>query len=169
MPAPKCANSAKQNKKEGADQGALNGWYAVNKEKRLWLHHLNKTEHFVGTFIGIMLIVIGHRMVGLKIFTPKLVDLKAALVYVKMDIALFKIGGTGFPYFGLGMQSLYRKPRTVADAFAMRFGQYKENIQVIVMSFVVNRKYQATNLLAVKHNAVGFAFWIVDGFFNSCA
>ena len=40
---------------------------------------------------------------------------------------------------------------------------------MVMMRFLVNREYQATNLLTVKHNAVGFAFWIVDGFFNGCA
>ena len=58
--------------------------------------------------------------------------------------------------------------RAVANAFAVRFGQYKKNIQVIMMRFVVNREYQATNLLTVKHNAVGFAFGIVDRFLNRC-
>ena len=51
------------------------------KKTALRLHHLDKTEHFVRTFIkitlvviGITLIVIGHRVVGLKIFAPELVD-----------------------------------------------------------------------------------------------
>ena len=133
-------------------------WFAVNKEKRLWLHHLDKTEHFIRTFIGIVLFILEHYVLGLKIFTPKLIDLKAALVYVKMDIALLKIGCAGFPYFRFGMQSLNRLPCAVANAFTVRFGQYKENIQVVMMRFLVNREYQTTDLLTVKHNTVGFAF-----------
>ena len=55
-----------------------------NKGNRLRLHHLDKTEHFVRTFIGIALIVIEHLVVGCEILTPKLVDLKTAFVYVKL-------------------------------------------------------------------------------------
>ena len=96
-----------------------------------------------------MLVVISHLVVMCEILAPKLVDLETALVYVKMDIALFKIGGTSFPYLGFGVQSLDRLPRTVSDAFAMCFGQHKQNIQVVMMCFVVNREYQATDLLTV--------------------
>ena len=78
-----------------------------------------------------MLFILEYYVLGLKIFTPKLIDLKTALVYIKVDIALFKIGSTGFPYLGFGMQSLNRLPCAVANAFTVRFGQYKENIQVV--------------------------------------
>ena len=37
-----------------------------------------------------------------------------------------------------------------------------------MMRFLVNREYQATDLLTVKHNSVGFAFGIVDRFLNRC-
>ena len=40
---------------------------------------------------------------------------------------------------------------------------------MVMMRFVVNREYQATNLLTVKHNSVGFTFGIVDRFLNGCA
>ena len=135
-----------------------NNCIAVPKKKRLLLHYLDKTEHFVRPFVGITFIVVGHLVVGCEILTPKLVDLKAALVYVKMDIALLKIGRAGLPNLRFGVQSLDLLPRAVANAFTVRFGQYKENIQVVMMRFLVNREYQATNLLTVKHNSVGFAF-----------
>lgn len=72
-----------------------------------------------------MLFILEYYVLGLKVFTPKLIDLKTALVYVKMDIALFKLGCAGLPNFGLGMQNLDRLPRTVADDFAVRFGKTK--------------------------------------------
>ena len=84
------------------------------KKTALRLHHLDKAEHFVRTFIGITFVCIGHIMLWLKILAPKLVDLKTALVYIKMDIALFKIGSTGLPNLGFGMQSLDRLPCAVA-------------------------------------------------------
>ena len=102
---------------------ALNGWYAVNKEKRLWLHHLDKTEHFIRTFVGIVLFILEHFVFGLKILAPKLVDLKTALVNVEMNIAFFKIWSAGLPNLGLGMQSLYRKPRTISDALGVLLGR----------------------------------------------
>ena len=92
------------------------------KKTALRLHHLNKTEHFIRSFVGIVLFILEYYVLGLKIFTPKLVDLKTALVYVKMDIALLKIGCAGFPYFRFGMQSLNRLPRAVADAFTVCLG-----------------------------------------------
>ena len=113
-----------------------------------------------------MRFILEHIVFRLKIFTPKLIDLKAALVYIKMDVALLKIGSAGLPHFRFGMQSLDRLPRAVTDAFAMCLGQYKQNIQVVMMRFLVNREYQATNLLTVKHNTVGFACGIVDGSLN---
>ena len=97
-------------------------------------HNLNKTEHFIRSLVGIVRFILEHIVFGLKILAPKLINLETALVYVKMDIALLKIGCAGFPYFRFGMQSLNRMPRAVADAFAMRFGQYKENIQVVMMA-----------------------------------
>ena len=90
--------------------------FASEKTKKtaLRLHHLDKTEHFVRTFIGIMFVCIGHLVVGCEILTPKLIDLKTALVDVEMDIALFKIGSAGLPNLGFGMQSLNRLPCAVA-------------------------------------------------------
>ena len=69
----------------------------------LRLHHFDESEHLVRSFVGITLILIRYWIVWLKIFAPKLVDLKAALVHVKMDIALFKIGGTSLPNLGFGV------------------------------------------------------------------
>ena len=69
-----------------------------------------------------MFVIIGHIVFGLKILAPKLINLEATLVYVKMNIAFLKIRCTGFPNHRFGMQSLNRLPRTKSDAFAMCFG-----------------------------------------------
>ena len=68
-----------------------------------------------------MLFILEHFVFGLKIFTPKLVDLKTALVNVEMNIAFFEIWSAGLPNLGLGMQSLYRKPCAVADTFVRAY------------------------------------------------
>lgn len=53
------------------------------------IHSFDKSEHFVGT--GIIAFVHGH--IGVRIeFVIKLRNLKAALIDIEMDIALFKIG-----------------------------------------------------------------------------
>ena len=86
-------------------------------------HYLYKMEHHIRTFVGIVLFILEHFVFGLKILAPKLVDLKTALVNVEMNIALFEIWSAGLPNLGLGMQSLYRKPRTVADALGVLLGR----------------------------------------------
>ena len=42
----------------------------VNKEKRLWLHHLDETEHFIRSLVGIVSFIFEHIVFGLKILTP---------------------------------------------------------------------------------------------------
>ena len=56
----------------------------------LLFYHLYKMKHFIGSLVGVVLVGIEHFVLGLKIFAPKLIDLKTALVYIKVDIALFK-------------------------------------------------------------------------------
>ena len=45
-----------------------------------------KMEHFVRSFVVVVFLVIGHFVCGLKVFTPKLVNLKTVLVHVKVNI-----------------------------------------------------------------------------------
>ena len=54
-------------------------------------HYFYKAEHFIGAFIEIMFFIIGRIMLWLKVFTPKPVNLKPALIHVEMDVSLFKI------------------------------------------------------------------------------
>ena len=60
--------------------------------KDLGLHHLDKPKHFIGAFIGIVVVTIGHLMIGNEMFTPKLINLKSALIHIKMDIRFSKYG-----------------------------------------------------------------------------
>ena len=39
----------------------------------LRLHNLDESEHLIRTFVGILLFFVGHGMLGLKIFAPKLI------------------------------------------------------------------------------------------------
>lgn len=81
------------------------------------LHNLYKPEHFIGTFVGVaVFIVVEHRLVGLKILAPKLIDLESAFVDVEMYITLLEIWCAGFPNDGFGVQGFNCKPRTVTDA-----------------------------------------------------
>ena len=87
----------------------------------LRLHHLDKMEHLIRTFVGIVHLILEHIVFGLKILAPKLVDLKTAFVHIEMDISFLKIGRTGLPNLRFGMQSLNRLPCAVANAFTVRF------------------------------------------------
>ena len=132
------------------------------KKTALRLHHLDKAEHFVRTFIGITFVCIGHLVVGCKILTPKLVDLKTALVDVKMNIALLKIGRAGLPNLSLGVQSLNRLPCTVANAPGVLLGGDEQDLQLVVVSFFVNFQDHTSNPSAIQNNAVGLAIGRVD-------
>ena len=116
-----------------------------------------------------MLIVLGHRMVGLKIFTPKLIDLKSAFVHVKMNVTFFKIRRTGLPNLGFGVQSLHRKPSAVTDSFRVLLGRNEQNLKLVVVGLLVDFQNDTTNALAVNNDAIGFAVGRVDTALNGFA
>ena len=74
-----------------------------------------------------MLVVIGHLVVGLKILAPKLIDLKAALVYVEMNIALLEIRRACLPDESFWVECFYCLPGAVTDSFGVFFRRNKEN------------------------------------------
>ena len=111
---------------------------AVGKEKILRLHHFYESEHLIRPLIGIMFVFIRHFVVGLKIFAPKLIDLKSAFVNVKMNVALFKIGSTSLPNDRFGVQSFHRKPRAVADSLGVFLGRNEKDFKLVVMRFFVD-------------------------------
>ena len=119
-------------------------WYQYMRKRggrfciALLLHYLDKTKHFIRTLVRIMRFIVRHPMLGLKIFTPEFIDLKAALVHVKMDVALFKIRCAGFPDLGFGVECFHRLPRAVADAPAMCFGGHEQNFKVIVLRLLID-------------------------------
>ena len=90
-------------------------------------HHLDKTEHFVGSFVGVVLLTVGHFVIGSKIFAPKLIDLKTALIDVKVNVALLKIRCAGFPDLCLRMQCFHCLPGAIADASVERSCAFGKN------------------------------------------
>ena len=102
-----------------------------------------------------MLIVIGHRMIGLKIFAPKLIDVKSAFINVEMNISLLKIRCTGFPNLGFGVQSLDLLPRAVADALGVLFWRNEQNLQLVVVCFFIDFSNYTANALTVNNDTVG--------------
>ena len=130
-------------------------------------HHLNKPKHLVGHFSRFVLLLVGQFPVGTKILAPKLVNPKTALVHVKMDVALLKIGGAVLPDHRLGMECLYRLPRTVSDTSAVYFGRREQYFQMVVVRFAVYFQYHAAYLLVLNDNTVGFVLRIVDTAFDS--
>lgn len=86
---------------------------------RLLLHHLHEPEHFIRTFVGIMFLAVDHRLIRSEILAPELIDLEAALVDVKMDVAPLKIRGAGLPLHRIGIQRLQRRPNSVSNTFGL--------------------------------------------------
>ena len=75
-------------------------------------------EHLIGPLIrGVFFVIVGYWMIRNKIFAPKLVNVKTALVDVEVNISFIKIRCAGFPNFGFGVKRFHRLPRTVTDAF----------------------------------------------------
>lgn len=97
-------------------------------------------KHFIGAFVGVVFLVVGL-VRGLKIFTPKLINLKTAFIDVKMNIPFIKIGRASLPNHCFGMERLDRQPRTVADTFAVFVGQGEKNFQFVAVGFLVNFEY----------------------------
>ena len=77
-------------------------WNYITYYSTELFHNLNEMKHFIGTFIGCL---IRNLFCWLKMLAPELVNLKSALIYIKMDVALVKIRRTGFPDFCFRMQS----------------------------------------------------------------
>ena len=88
-------------------------------EKQLRLHNLHKAKHFVCSFLRPVLLIARHLVLRAEILAPKLVNMKAAFVNVKMNIALLKVRSAGFPNLGFGVKSLDRLPSTVPDALGV--------------------------------------------------
>ena len=127
------------------------------------LHNLYKPEHFIGNFVGVaVFIVVEHRLVGLKILAPKLIDLESAFVDVEMDITLLEIWCAGFPNDGFGVKFLDCKPRTVTDALRVLIGICEKYLKVIVICFLVDLEYHSADLFAVNYDSVCFVIRVVD-------
>ena len=83
------------------------------------------------------MVCIGNVEAGFKVLTPKLVDLKAAFVHVKMNVTLVKIGSAGLPNLCFRMQSLDRKPSTVSDPLAVFFWRDEKGVELIDVRLVI--------------------------------
>ena len=61
------------------------------------------------------------------------------------------------------------QPKTVGDIQKMLKDLFADTMEDMLKAELDEELgYQATNLLTVKHNSVGFAFGIVDRIFNGC-
>lgn len=88
----------------------------------------------------------------------KLHDMKAASVYIKMDIPLFKIRCNGLSYFDLGVHFFYRIPCGIADTFAVNARRNKQDLQLTVDT--VYSDDNPADGLSVLDDAVGIALSI---------
>ena len=119
-------------------------------------HNLHKVKHLVRSLISTVFFVIGHFVISFKVFTPKLIYLKAALINVKMNVTFLKIGGAGLPNYSFGVKSLHCLPSAVSDPLTMRFGGYEQNFKLVVMRFLINFQYNTADTFAVNDNTIAF-------------
>ena len=136
--------------------------FGVGVKGYLRFHHLDKMKHLIRSLVGIMFVFVRHFVVGLKIFAPKLIDLKSAFVNVKMNIALFKIGSTSLPNDRFGVQRFYLLPRAVADSLGVFLGRNEKNFKLVVMRFFVDLQNESSNASTVDNDAVGFTIGGID-------
>ena len=66
-------------------------------------HYLYKMEHHIGTFALVVVFIVGHFVFGLKVFTPKLINLKTAFVHIKVYVSFLKIRRASLPNLCFGM------------------------------------------------------------------
>ena len=128
----------------------------------LALHDLYKAEHFIGSLVGIVIIVVRYFVLRLEIFAPKLIYLKAALVYVKMNVALFKIRSAGFPDLSFRVECFNSQPSAVADALAVLLGGYEKKLQMVVVGDGVYFQNSSADSLATRHYSVGLVIRLIN-------
>ena len=119
-------------------------------------------EHYIRTFAWVMVFIVGHFVRGLKIFTPKLINLKTAFVHIKVYVSFFKIRRASLPNHRFRMECLHRQPCSVADAFAVRFWGDKQEIEIASLALYLD--YDTADRLPVLHDPIGLA--TINGLFN---
>jgi hypothetical protein len=80
----------------------------------------------------------------------KLHDVKAAAVYIEMDITLFKIGRNSLPDRDLRMHSFDLAPRCVSYAFAVNGRGYEQQFQLTVI--ILRSDHNTADRLIVLHD-----------------
>ena len=93
------------------------------------------------------------------VFPHILHDVETAFVDVEVDVALLEIGCAGLPNFHFRMQLLHGAPGGIADAFAVRLGRDKQQLQLAMVAF--DAKHHTADLFPIQKDTIGFA--IVDG------
>ena len=73
-------------------------------------------------------------------------DVKAALVYIEVDVPLFKVRDACFPNLCFRVQRLHGLPRGQADILAVVLRKNEEQRQMTVLSGLVNRQHYTATL-----------------------
>ena len=100
-------------------------------------HDFYKMEHFFRSFSGVF---IWNWLRRCKVFAPKFIYVKAAFIYIEMDVSFVKIWSAGFPDFCIRIESFDGDPGPIADSFVVCVGQNKKCIQFIVLRLRITER-----------------------------
>ena len=88
-------------------------------------HLFFKSQEAIASWDILRVVLTGFGMV----FAEKFHDVKATLVYIEMDVPLFKVWSVRFPDFSFRVQRFDSLPSGISDAFAMAVHIDKQQIQ----------------------------------------
>ncbi|ERM10008.1 hypothetical protein L584_15120 [Pantoea agglomerans Tx10] len=112
-------------------------------------HNLFKTECIIVFFKQNF--IFGMVNIGM-FFIEEFNDFEPALVYVKMDITLFKIGRMCLPGYCLGIFFLNQMPGFKAYASSLLSSHQEKEVERIVMGFIINIQHSTSNLSTITKN-----------------
>lgn len=96
-------------------------------------------------------------------------NVKTAFVYIKMNVALLKIGRAGFPCQRFRVKHFDRAPCGIADAFSVYARVDEEQIETIAVGFMIDHQHQSADLRSIQPYAIGLAVHLRQRFFNGTA
>ena len=88
--------------------------------------------------------------------TEKFHNMKATLVYIEVDISLFKVGRVGFPNYRIRIQGFCCLPSLKPNSTAMYFRLQKEQLQAVAVGFLVDIQNHTADRVAFLQNQVAF-------------
>ena len=94
-------------------------------------------------------------------------SMESAFIDVEMDVPLFEVGRAGLPDNRFRVQAFHFLPGCKSDAFAVRFRNDEQKIEMVVLRFLIDLEHDTSDNPAIFPDAVGNA--IINTAFYGCA